>query len=76
MMSDSPLNFLFFFFFFWVFVFFFLVKGCISLNYAWYFSHMSDINGREGDREGLIVHGHTQVLKQQANYYMSLPSGG
>ena len=49
---------------------FFLTKGCISLSYAWYFSHISDISGREGDREGcrdggregdregLIVRGH------------------
>ena len=59
MMSDSPLNFLGFFFFCFVFcVCVFLSKGCISLNYAWYFSHMSDINGREGGREGLIVCGH------------------
>ena len=44
---------------------------------AWDFSHMSDISGREGSREGregLIVRGHTQGLKQQANYYMSLAS--
>ena len=45
---------------------------------AWDFSHMSDINGRgggregrEGGREGLIVRGHTQGLKQQANYCLT-----